>query len=355
MTAYELIQWANENIQEYLLLEMKNTDHGYKGSLNPYHTEGTVWTHTMMVMKEVEHLSEEQKVNDTLMIVALLHDIGKPFSIEPDHETKKVWFKGHEGLSMYLSVEITQKMVDDGLIDQEQRIWILRLIAEHGTLYRLGEKKIKQRYDHEREYLDLLLRFTYCDHAGRFHLPKENENDYIKITQDILNSEPNKLNKVDLIEPYLVLMIGPPGSGKSTYIKRYSSVVEGIVISRDKYVEERGKGNDYNEKWSSLSPDNQKEIDSDLFNEFKMAVKEKRNIVVDMTNMSAKSRRKWINNVTKDYVKVAMIMMTDYHEIFERNKNRTEKSIPEFVIINMMKSFSFPNYDEFDDIRILGL
>ena len=77
-------------------------------------------------------------------------------------------------------------------------------------------------------------------------------------------------------------------------------------------------------------------------------------IIVDMTNVSRKSRRKWLNTVPKYYKKKAVVFATEYDEIYARNEKRfqeTGKNIPDFVISNMMKGFMIPDYSEADIIE----
>ena len=73
-TMDELVNWFQIEYTE-LCTEMKTSDHATSpNEPNPYHLEGTVWAHTMIVCQEARN---DHKI---VKIAALLHDIGKPLA-----------------------------------------------------------------------------------------------------------------------------------------------------------------------------------------------------------------------------------------------------------------------------------
>ena len=96
----------------------------------------------------------------------------------------------------------------------------------------------------------------------------------------------------------------------------------------------------------------QKEIDSLLMTQYQEALKLEKNIIVDMTNMSKKSRKKWLNDSkTSGYFKLAKVFIEPKSVLMSRMT--PEKSIPEFVIDSMMKSFVYPNLEEFKRVDLV--
>jgi tRNA uridine 5-carbamoylmethylation protein Kti12 len=80
-------------------------------------------------------------------------------------------------------------------------------------------------------------------------------------------------------------------------------------------------------------------------------MKNRENIIVDMTNVSKKSRKKFLGQIpNKEYHKKAIVFITGLDEISKRNANRPNKYIPDEVYLKMMTGFSYPTYDEFDEI-----
>ena len=105
----ELIIWFQENYK-ILFKEMENTNHNHHFDLHPYHQEGSVWCHTMMVMSYID-LKITSNMKTVLMITALLHDIGKTRAIQYKEPNRYV-FNGHEGLSTFMAIEILWNIHD---------------------------------------------------------------------------------------------------------------------------------------------------------------------------------------------------------------------------------------------------
>jgi predicted kinase len=76
-------------------------------------------------------------------------------------------------------------------------------------------------------------------------------------------------------------------------------------------------------------------------------------VVIDRTNMTAKGRKKYLDMVPKNYKKIAVVFNIPDDELQRRLKTRadeTGKTIPSFVLENMLKSYQEPTLEEFDKI-----
>lgn len=150
----------------------------------------------------------------------------------------------------------------------------------------------------------------------------------------------------------VTFMIGPPGVGKTTFIKR-----EGFknVLSRDDILLKHGKKlgiNDYNLIFSKVD---QKLIDRELKNKFHDLIKNGKNFVIDMTMMNKKSRSKFLSQIPNHYKKIAIAFESDIETLKKRNKMREieGKNLPIHIIQNMLSSYEPPSEKEgFDDIEI---
>lgn len=364
----DLISWFCNNFPE-MVSEMKSTEHSAKvESPNPYHLEGSIWTHTMMVLKQSKTFNSPKEV----IVACLLHDIGKPLALEDiasdnsEEISSKRHFKGHEGLSYFLAIDILNKMLEQNIIDKIEFNSILRMISLHGTLYNYmkdgkskNEKDFVQKSFNYVEYMNL-VELTKCDSTGRFYLSSDKNSAY-KLGSEIYNADTyvnnykHRRNK-DTSLNTLELLVGLPGSGKSTYRAKYK---EASIICRDdtllKYANDKGIEGTYSEVWKSLTEDDHKEIDSLLLKNFNKLVKsETPHIIVDLTNMSPKSRRKWIGNVNKDkYFIKATILNTSLYESYERCLQRPGKKIGFDVLVNMARRFTIPSADEVDEVIML--
>jgi predicted kinase len=151
-------------------------------------------------------------------------------------------------------------------------------------------------------------------------------------------------NKI-LPEKTITVLTGLPRAGKSTYCKMLKNVT---IISRDDILMQYAKeGETYSEVWKRLQDTDQKDIDKELQSRFNKAVKSGDNIVIDMTNTSKKSRRKWLANA-KGYFKKCIVFPTGIKTCDSRNA--PDKNIPKDVLESMSKRFVVPLYDEFDYI-----
>lgn len=144
-----------------------------------------------------------------------------------------------------------------------------------------------------------------------------------------------------------LMLIGVPCSGKTTYAKNLMAADannQWTYISRDDLVMEHGKEwPTYNEAWSKVD---QRLIDRELNDAIEKAVAAKQNIILDMTNLTVKSRRAKLSKLTEDYTKIAAVFNSDEQTIFKRNKEREGKVIPAFVINRMMEQYEAPTKEE---------
>ncbi len=344
-----------------LVDSMKSSEHGTDGRLNPYHTEGDIFTHTMMVFKEAITRYPD---NYLLQIATLLHDIGKPSAREEfeKNEIKKVRFVGHEGISVYKAIDIlNSKAFEVFELTQDEKLLIINTIALHGSFFDSfdsgkQQEKMENKFTFRNsDTLELVQKHLICDHNGRLCTePHDSRN----VEEYIVPRFGTRGSAFINFTSEIVLFVGPPCSGKSTeYNKNYTNHVK---ISRDDALLEYGLANypelNYSQLFKTLTEDEQKEIDKLVQTKFQSSVKSGENIVIDMTNMSPKSRRKWLTNVPKEYKKRAVVFYTGHNTLVERNTIRaaeTGKYIPEKVLISMFKNFTPPMYDEVDEIEYI--
>ena len=149
----------------------------------------------------------------------------------------------------------------------------------------------------------------------------------------------------NLKEPFVIILIGPPLSGKTTWIRENFPTTE--VISRDEIVMEVYGSKNYTEAFKSVD---QKEVDKVLTQKFIDANKEKKNVIVDMTHMASKRRKQNLNYFTDDYYKLAVIFPILSDEEYEkRNQKRIEeenKDLPMGIVKSMISSYQPITSDE---------
>jgi len=356
-----------------IVQDMKNSDHGYNrdgiNHLNSYHMEGSVWTHTMMVFKEA---ITRYPGYPLLHIAVLLHDIGKAYVrevVEDEVKGTRVRFFGHEGVSTYKAADILNSKAFEVLeLTEREKSLILSTIAIHGDYFdsfhsEKGINKMLNKFSGAfyEELFDMVRMHLICDHNGRIsfedHNSREIENFNVRFGPGREAFGYTKEGK-----PLLVVLVGPPCSGKSTHIKNNFSNY--TIISRDNTLMEYGLASHpdltYSELFKTLQTEDHENVDKLVTEKFMLATKNRENIVIDMTNMSPKSRRKWSqgtsNIVGKEYYKQAIVFFTGYEELLKRNTIRygqEGKNIPEGVLLNMCKNFKLPMHDEYDNIEFV--
>ena len=162
----------------------------------------------------------------------------------------------------------------------------------------------------------------------------------------------------------LYVMAGLPGTGKSTLI---NSIIQNMgdhgdrafVYSTDSLIEEwsAGQGWSYNLGFDKYIKQATQQMDSELL----IAVNENRDIIWDQTNTGIKKRKSILSRIPKDYRKECHAIMIPGGDSMNsdweyRLGNRPGKTIPDFVIENMTKSYVLPDVSEgFDSVTIYDM
>lgn len=156
------------------------------------------------------------------------------------------------------------------------------------------------------------------------------------------------------LRPVVYMLIGPPGIGKSTYIKEtLLPYGEYTVVSTDDIFEEKGKklGLSYNEAFIEFDF---KEVEKEFFVKLKIAITERQDIIIDRTNMALKFRRKVLNLFPKEYIKIGILFDFSNREKLDaqlsKRLSETGKYISKKTVDRMLESYKEPTLDEFDQI-----
>ena len=353
----ELINWFRSN---YPLLweDMEQSNHALDvNNPNPFHIEGSVLTHTMMVCQRAD-IENASTVN---LLCALLHDIGKPYVRDTEKDPNKVYFRGHEGVSFFYAIEPLTRLREMGVISYNEMVQCLTIISLHGILFNnisndgemIKPQNIINKFSDKDTYIKYVKQVRY-DSLGRIctsnkHAHLLGNEIYVDDLYDELKEYKQPIDK-----PLLEVLIGLPGAGKSTYVSKKTDI--DVIISRDteliEYAKTLGIEGSYTDIWKSLSKEDHSKIDKIVDIKFRAAFKEKRDIIIDMTNMSKKSQKRWVNLTNKKYFCKATIFVTPLDKLDKQLKSREpDKKISSEVIKSMMKSFTVPTYDLFHQIE----
>lgn len=146
----------------------------------------------------------------------------------------------------------------------------------------------------------------------------------------------------------LYIVVGLPGSGKSTYATNFIKDKDIEYLSSDELRAKFGSG------------ETDQTCTNQVFGHIKRMVdeflKDGKNVLVDATNVNRKERSDYINTAKKYGTKVVVIVFKmDRQGLIDRNKKRGEQGgrvVPTFVIDKMLAKYEEASYSEGIDVII---
>ena len=151
------------------------------------------------------------------------------------------------------------------------------------------------------------------------------------------------------MKPNLDILIGAPGSGKSTFAAHFANNGNTIWISRD-YIRFRYLDKNPNAHYFDF----ENEVYNDFINEIVAALRNNYNAVADATHLNTAARKKLTNAIDKyytDYNIIYIIFLASTEACIEHNKNRVgHANVPEDVIRDMRMKLTVPNKEDSREI-----
>jgi len=146
------------------------------------------------------------------------------------------------------------------------------------------------------------------------------------------------------------LLIGAPGSGKSTHGKKMYEDGDNVAwVCPDKFRAIFGWG------------EGDQSVSAKAFEATRSGLKDSldkgMDVIVDATNMYRKSRKDFINIARgRGASTIALVFECDKQTLIERNIKRGAeggRNVPEHVIDSMLAKYERPSLDEFDIIKYI--
>lgn len=143
--------------------------------------------------------------------------------------------------------------------------------------------------------------------------------------------------------PKLYVLVGVPGSGKSTWVSNQKWTENCVYISSDKHIENYAaeQGKTYNEVFKNYATT----AVSLMLDDVVAARNEGKDIIWDQTSVNIKSRKKKFT-MLPDYYHIAVVFPTPEPEEHSRRLNRPGKHIPKDVLQSMIDTFVMPTEEE---------
>lgn len=153
-------------------------------------------------------------------------------------------------------------------------------------------------------------------------------------------------------QPSLIMLCGIPGTGKTTWAMNVALHILGAedtcVVSTDSYIENAASelGITYDEAFAKYIGEATRRLDRNVL----QAARDKKHIIWDQTNITAKARMNKLAKIPDVYHRTAVwFPIPSDHD--ERLKSRVGKTIPDPVMKTMVKQFCAPTVEEgFDQI-----
>jgi putative nucleotidyltransferase with HDIG domain len=322
-----------------------------------WHAEGDVWTHTQLVLRQLEKLSDWDSLSDLdrakLVFTALFHDIAKPITTEVDPETGRIRSPKHA-----IKGEQMARSILRGLeCDIATREAICHLVRYHGKpvfllerkdpvhevvrlsclvnnrllyLFALADSRGRDSDSMDRPEEDLHCWKLVAEEYGCFTTPYPFETDHARLTY-CRHPEPN-LHYVPHEETAssVTLLSGLPGSGKDYWIGRNRSNLP--VVSLDALREEL-----------DVDPtDNQGRVAQLARERCRELLREKAPFVFNATNVLRTTRGRWLDLFWDYKARVEIVYVEPpLATIIHQNRNRGNV-VPERVIRDLAEKCEPP-------------
>jgi len=313
---------------------------------NPYHLEGSVWTHTMMTYNAAD-------TNNTIeLIMALCHDIGKVLTRKFNDKNGKVSFYGHSDASIQPTIDFVFYLYNKDIINNIELNYFMNVglpaMANH-MIYYQNLNKINYFTDNSDILKHYYERMGEMDSAGSIcKIKSVKDKEKGLVIKDFVKKE------YDITKPTITIWTGLPGSGKDYLAEKTGNP----IVSWDDIRVESYKNSVSKKDWMFLL---QSEIYANAFvycNENKVNInkimrrkvsdllKTENHINICNTSLTRKSRRSIINTIGTKYNYEIKQVFVPTVITQERNNSRDSKTVPIGVINNMMKHMTVATHFE---------
>jgi len=144
--------------------------------------------------------------------------------------------------------------------------------------------------------------------------------------------------------PTVYVLVGIPGSGKSTWISQQDWAKDCVIASTDNFIEQyaRQQGKTYDDVFEEYMPTAVQLMNAAV----NTARDQQKDIIWDQTNINIKSRKRKFQ-MLKGYTHVAVVFPIPEAAVLERRlAGRVGKTIPKSVIESMISNFTVPTESE---------
>jgi len=145
-------------------------------------------------------------------------------------------------------------------------------------------------------------------------------------------------------QPKLYVLVGVPGSGKSTWVANQDWAKDCVYVSTDTWVELEAErqGRTYSEVFEEYMPKAVNIMSAQVIDTRDQG----RDIIWDQTSTTVMSRRRKFSMLPDYYAIAVVFRCPDLDELMRRLNSRPGKIISLDVVESMIKNFEVPTEDE---------
>ena len=332
-----------------------------------WHSEGDVWTHTKMVLRQLNELEDWPSLTPheptVLISSALFHDVAKPLTTEVDPETGRVRSPKHAVKGEHVARAVLRDL-GCGLKTREE---IARLVRYHGRpafllerdepthevvrlswlvnnrllyLFALADTRGRDTDSMTRPEENLHFWKLMAEEAGCYDQPYPFATDHARFTF-FRQREPNLhyLPHEDFSCTVTVLS-GLPGSGKNTWLSRNRSELP--VVSLDDIRGELG-----------VDPtDNQGRVAQEAQERSREFLRAGTSFAFNATNTMRQTRSRWLDLFADYNARIEIVYLEPpFENLLRQNKTRS-KNVPEPVIRRLAEKCEPPTWIECHGLKV---
>ena len=353
---------------------------------SPWHREANVAVHTTMCIEFYLNnvLPKVQRTDSQVVrtLVALLfHDFGKPEAeetVERADGTPYRRYAGHESISANAMIDLVMRdtLLKDLLDACNVDLRAVKFMIENHLPYGMTNKTklanlalaVQLNCDPDCFY-DML----WSDCNGRIsddhEMKRQNVLNWIEMFKAVV---PTKYRHTPVDQKTMFVLVGPVGAGKSTWIKERTAAFGGpekfTVISEDDARErffDREADEASKERVSYMTPkaaytamwqfaaDAGSKFQAFVLAEQKDAVTSGKTLILDRTNRTRKARSAMIALARQHGYKITSVeFFVSLGTSVDRQRTRTDKSVPYTTVKNMFYQFQVPWFGvEVDEVQ----
>jgi len=143
-----------------------------------YHTEGDVWEHTRLALKNLNSLGFKKQfgagLSNEVMMAVLFHDLGKPYTLQtPEKDgTDRIRFNEHDLVGAKMAKEIAERLKfsspDKIGVNLEEMSWLVEnhMILIRGEIAKMKPSTIEKYFFNSHFSGDKLLQVSFADIAA---------------------------------------------------------------------------------------------------------------------------------------------------------------------------------------------